>query len=501
MQPYRNVNVVKSPMVVETLDATRADDGGVVIDVAAGNTNGPNVAEPAFSMGKNGHGVTSLNKEDEGTVKAVTSGTLNTSLMEGTMRDTNSPVNKLEEQKIVVKVATLTNKEKVLRAHVSIPLATVEEISAKFDNTMYGYFIGFWLAFPIVKNYVHNAWAKYGFESVIVRDGLFMFKFPSHEGMTKVLDGGPWFIRSRPLMLNIWCANTKIKKVDCTRIPVWIKIHNVPVVAFSEVGLSLITTQLGRPLMLDTCTSDMCLNPWGPKTYARVLIELSADKAIMDSITVVIPFPNGTGHSLENLDVAYEWRPLRCSNCKIFNHDDDCCPSRDTKVAPSSTLGNSGVPNVGSKGGKQPAKPKPKCVYRPVSKATQVDGKITSSVNQAGTNEAGNKPSGVPKDSSDTPLRDNENTKSVYAKVEGQVKGSDKGSILEQFRKSREDSSSKSISDSDDSEVEEVCMPYGISGGGLLDVLEDDLDCFDLTEQEQAFCDRYDICLNSRCRK
>ncbi|GKB71513.1 hypothetical protein Tco_0932925 [Tanacetum coccineum] len=129
MQPYRNVNVVKSPMVVETLDATRADDGGVVIDVAAGNTNGPNVAEPAFSMGKNGHGVTSLNKEDEGTVKAVTSGTLNTSLMEGTMRDTNSPVNKLEEQKIVVKVATLTNKENVLRAHVSIPLATVEEIS------------------------------------------------------------------------------------------------------------------------------------------------------------------------------------------------------------------------------------------------------------------------------------------------------------------------------------------------------------------------------------
>ncbi|GKG07801.1 hypothetical protein Tco_0330770, partial [Tanacetum coccineum] len=143
----------------------------------------------------------------------------------------------------------------------------------------------------------------------------------------------------------------------------------------------------------------------------------------MDSVTVSIPFPNGTGHSLENLDITYEWRPLRCSNCKIFNHDDDCCPSRDTKAAPSSTLGNGGVHNVGSKGGKQPAKgkqfqgirfskPKPKCVYRPVSKATQVDGKITSSVNQEGTNEAGNKPSGVPEASSDTPLRDND--KSTY---------------------------------------------------------------------------------------
>ncbi|GKE55929.1 zinc knuckle CX2CX4HX4C containing protein, partial [Tanacetum coccineum] len=487
MQPYRNVNVVESPMVVETLDATRADDGGVVIDVVAGNMNRPNVAEPAFSIGKNGHGVTSVNKEDEGTVKTMIS---------------------------VVKVATLTNKEKVLGAHVVIPLATVEEISAKFDNTMYGYFIGSWLAFPIVKNYVHNAWAKYGFESVIVRDGFFMFKFSSHEGMTKVLDGGSWFIRSRPLMLNIWCANTKMKKVDCTRIPVWTKIHNVLVVAFSEVGLSLITTQLEWPLMLDACTSDTCLNPWGPKTYARVLIELSIDKAI--------------GHLLENLDVTYEWRPLQCSNCKNFNHDDDCCPSRDTKAAPSSTLGNGGV-------------------RKPVSKATQVDGKITSFVNQEGTNEAGNKPSRVLEASSDTPLRDNDkstyiqddinigqlrnnmnrlmeedkildintdlggndvtgdktsliiecstSTKSVYAKVEGQVKGSDKGSNLEQFRKSRENSLNKSISDSDESEVEEVCMPYSISGGGFLDVLEDDLDCFDgygaqvydLTEQEQAF--------------
>ncbi|GKG62506.1 hypothetical protein Tco_0634279, partial [Tanacetum coccineum] len=71
-------------MVVEILDATRADDGGVVIDVAAGNTNGPNVMKP-------------------------------------TMRVINSPVNKLEKQKTVVKVATLTNKQKVLGAHVIIP--------------------------------------------------------------------------------------------------------------------------------------------------------------------------------------------------------------------------------------------------------------------------------------------------------------------------------------------------------------------------------------------
>ncbi|GKE77020.1 hypothetical protein Tco_1543140, partial [Tanacetum coccineum] len=86
-------------------------------------------------------------------------------------------------------------------------------------------------------------------------------------------------------------------------------------------------------------------------------------------------------------------------------------------------------------------------------------------------------------------------------------KGSNKGSLLDQFRKSRDASSSKqsSYSDSDESEVEEVSMPYSKQGGGFLD----DLDCYDgyeaqlyeLTKQQRAICDRFDIRLNSRCRK
>nr|GEW61889.1 hypothetical protein [Tanacetum cinerariifolium] len=89
--------------------------------------------------------------------------------------------------------------------------------------------------------------------------------------------------------------------------------------------------------------------------------------------------------------------------------------------------------------------------------------------------------------------------------------GNDKGSLLEQFLKSREASKDKhhSLSDSDESEVEEVCIPDPIPGGGFLDGLEADLDgyngyetsVYDLNEQEQSFCDQYDICLNSRRRK
>ncbi|GKE86993.1 hypothetical protein Tco_1564468 [Tanacetum coccineum] len=40
------------------------------------------------------------------------------------------------------------------RFHVAIPLVAIKEVSNRFDNTLYGYFIGMRLAFPIFENYV-----------------------------------------------------------------------------------------------------------------------------------------------------------------------------------------------------------------------------------------------------------------------------------------------------------------------------------------------------------
>ncbi|GJX77465.1 putative reverse transcriptase domain-containing protein [Tanacetum coccineum] len=65
---------------------------------------------------------------------------------------------------------------------------------------------------------------------------------------------------------------------------------------------------------------------WGRNTYARALIEVSAKNALLDYLIVAIPYPNGTGHTMEKIDVEYEWQPPRCDSCKIFDHNDECCP-------------------------------------------------------------------------------------------------------------------------------------------------------------------------------
>nr|GEY88116.1 hypothetical protein [Tanacetum cinerariifolium] len=54
-----------------------------------------------------------------------------------------------------------------------------------------------------------------------------------------------------------------------------VKFHDVPLVAYTSDGLSLIATKIGTPMMLDTYTNSMCLESWERSSYERVLIEIN----------------------------------------------------------------------------------------------------------------------------------------------------------------------------------------------------------------------------------
>ncbi|GKA47142.1 reverse transcriptase domain-containing protein [Tanacetum coccineum] len=134
------------------------------------------------------------------------------------------------------------------------------------------------LAFPVVENYVKNAWAKFGLERTMLTNGFFFFQFTTHEGMERVLENGPWLIRA--------------------------------------------------------------------------LVEVSSLTKLKESLIVAIPFPNGTGHSLETVDVEYEWQPPRCETCKIFDHRDMDCPKREKVVVPNQEVDQDGFTQVICKNGK-----------------------------------------------------------------------------------------------------------------------------------------------------
>ncbi|PWA54532.1 zinc knuckle CX2CX4HX4C [Artemisia annua] len=76
----------------------------------------------------------------------------------------------------------------------------------------------------------------------------------------------------------------------------------------------------------------------GRNSYARALVEVSSKEALLDSLVVAIPYPIGSGHSLEKIDIEYEWKPPRCETCKVFYHNDDGCPKRVKPVVKDKLL-------------------------------------------------------------------------------------------------------------------------------------------------------------------
>ncbi|GKD12798.1 ARID DNA-binding domain-containing protein [Tanacetum coccineum] len=224
------------------------------------------------------------------------------------------------------------------------------------------------VAYPVVANYVRNTWGKYGLVRSMFSSstGLFSFQFSSMDGLDAMLENGPWFIRNNPLILKKWHPDENLLKEDVSTVPVWVKLHGVPITAFSEDGLSAIATKLGTPLMLDSYTSDMCMQSWGRSSYAKVMVELKADVELKDNIVVAMPKITREGHYTCNVRVEYEWKPPRCSSYKVFRHVHEECTKnigageKKTVKKPSQT--SRGVP-VGLKMGFKPQKE-----YQPVTK-------------------------------------------------------------------------------------------------------------------------------------
>ena len=211
--------------------------------------------------------------------------------------------------------------------NISLPRRVVKKVESRLEHTLYGYFLGQRLAFPVVEYFAKNNWAKHGLKRIMMNNkGFFFFKFESRAGLDAVLEGGPWLIRKTPIILKTWTVGTRLLKEEMSRIPIWVKFHDVPIQAFEEEGINLIASFLGKPIMFDSFTNAMCKESWGRSSFARCLIEVNSDTELVDVITIGVPSLMSDDFTKETIRVEYEWKPPRCDTCKIFGHTIDHCP-------------------------------------------------------------------------------------------------------------------------------------------------------------------------------
>ncbi|GJY69226.1 hypothetical protein Tco_0472208 [Tanacetum coccineum] len=128
---------------------------------------------------------------------------------------------------------------------------------------------------------------KHKFEIHCDDDRVFYFKFTFAKGLEQVLEQGPWLIRNILLILTKWTLNLSLSKDKVTKVP-------------------------------------------GRISFARALIEVSADKKLKQEVTMAIPKgeEESAGHTLVKIAIEYEWKPPICLDCHVFGHTNDQCPKR-----------------------------------------------------------------------------------------------------------------------------------------------------------------------------
>nr|GEV74741.1 zinc knuckle CX2CX4HX4C [Tanacetum cinerariifolium] len=129
------------------------------------------------------------------------------------------------------------------------------------------------------KNTKWRMWNRFGFKEIVDNDnGNWLFSFSTEQGLVDVADQNSWMVKSKPLTVYKWDFSLGLNKVEPTKLPIWVKLSEVPMEAWTTECLSALSSSMGKPMILDNMTTCVCKNGVGRTMYARVLVEIKAVK-------------------------------------------------------------------------------------------------------------------------------------------------------------------------------------------------------------------------------
>lgn len=200
-----------------------------------------------------------------------------------------------------------------------------------WTSSLVGYFVGANLPFKLVEEEAKRLWLHLGFNKLyMVKRGFFVFKFNSEVDRNRILASGPWHFKRNQIILEQWYEGKKLEKSGFTKLPVWVKIYDIPYSYWSLKGLSHVASGIGKPLQLDPIT-----NKLEPLPFAKVLVEAKADVPLPSMLSVTVINSDGISESLIQTKVEYFNKPPQCSVCKVFGHSPTKCPLNPKPQAPT----------------------------------------------------------------------------------------------------------------------------------------------------------------------
>ncbi|KAK3229967.1 hypothetical protein Dsin_001848 [Dipteronia sinensis] len=100
-------------------------------------------------------------------------------------------------------------------------------------------------------------WGNRGLLEVLANEkGFYFFKFSDDEACSNVLEAGPWLSAGRMMILKKWHPRLILSKDFYSKIPVWVKLFNIPHEYWNEEGLSHIASAVDFLPLVDRCSRE-----------------------------------------------------------------------------------------------------------------------------------------------------------------------------------------------------------------------------------------------------
>lgn len=228
-----------------------------------------------------------------------------------------------------------------LKGEVDVAYDEVDNMEDALGFALLGYVAGGFPGVEAIKKLASTWHVPHKFH--VHKSGWLIFRFDDFALKEKVLQGGPYLIFGRPIILKDMPPLFEFGACTHSIVPAWVTLPGLPIDLWNAKVLGKICSIIGEPI----CTDEMT-NKKERLSYARVLVNVDLDKELVTEVKINLP----NGKTREQY-VAYESLPKYCSICKMMGHAKELCRRNvDFKEQPKNRDGQDNDPLIG-KGEKQ----------------------------------------------------------------------------------------------------------------------------------------------------
>jgi hypothetical protein len=151
-----------------------------------------------------------------------------------------------------------------------------------------------------------------------VGEDLFIAEFGLKQDRDRILDGSPWSIGNRSVLVQEFDASMRPTNVCFSKMSIWVRIKNLPFEWMKEQWGLQIAGMIGSVEKVDV---DAQRRAWGP--YLRAKVKIDIMKPLHRGVALFFAKRKRT----EWYELSYEKVPSYCYSCGIIGHSSIICPT------------------------------------------------------------------------------------------------------------------------------------------------------------------------------